>query len=250
MHASRSVARVLPAVTTLLVAACGAAAPAPSSSAGGARAAPATSNTPLDGCVAAGAKARTVTFTGAGEQITGAEFGSSGRVGVVLAHEYMSNLCGWVDYAQHLRDLGYRALAFDFGSQLVAGVNAAADELRHGGATRIVLMGASMGGTASLMAAAPPSGVTAVAALSAPSAFMGLDGAGASSTLSIPVLYMAAVDNGEFPGDARAMYAICPSAHKQLRILSGNDHGTALLHGAVATQAQSLLDSFVASSAG
>jgi pimeloyl-ACP methyl ester carboxylesterase len=190
-----------------------------------------------------------VSFTAAGEQVTGAEFGTSGTVGIVLAHEYMSNLCGWVDYAQHLRDLGYRALAFDFGAHLVADVNAAADELRHEGATRIVLIGASMGGTASLMAASPPSsGVAAVAALSAPSSFMGLDGAGASSTLSIPVLYMASHDNGEFPGDAQAMYSVCPSAHKQLQILSGSDHGTALLHGAVAAQAQSLLDKFLAAS--
>ena len=110
-------------------------------------------------------------------------------------------------------------------------------------------MGASMGGTASLMAAASPSsGVTAVAALSAPSSFMGLDGAGASSTLSIPVLYIAAKDNGEFPVDARAMYSVCPSAHKQIQILDGSDHGTALLRGDVATQTRSLLDAFVAAS--
>ena len=205
--------------------------------------------TTLDSCVPASAAARAVEFSAAGETITGAEFGSRGTVGIVLAHEYMSNLCGWIGYAQHVRDLGYRALAFDFRSHLVADVTAAADQLRRDGATTIVLMGASMGGTASLSAAAAaPASVAAVAALSAPSEFMGLDGLAASRALAAPVLYMAAQDNGEFPGDARAMYAVCPSAHRQLDVLQGSDHGTALLRGSVASQAQSLLDAFVAAS--
>ena len=104
-----------------------------------------------------------------------------------------------------------------------------------------------MGGTASLVAASTSSTTIAgVAALSAPSSFMGLDGLGASRQLTLPVLYMAAQDNGEFPADARTMYAACPSAHKQLQVLSGSDHGTAMLHGAVAAQATSTLDAFIA----
>ena len=134
---------------------------------------------------------------------------------IVLAHEHMSNLCGWIPYAEHLRDLVYRVLAFDFGAHLVDDVNGAAGRLRHDGATKIVLMGASMGGTASLVAAASASpAVTAIAALSAPSDFMGMDGTSASQRLTVPVLYMAAQDNGEFPGDARAMYAVCPPRTK------------------------------------
>ncbi|MBJ7608434.1 MAG: hypothetical protein JF887_03245 [Candidatus Dormibacteraeota bacterium] len=54
-------------------------------------------------------------FPATGEQVTGAVFGS-GSTGVVLAHEYFANLCGWRTYAMHLRDLGMRALAFDFQS--------------------------------------------------------------------------------------------------------------------------------------
>lgn len=201
----------------------------------------------LDACVPVSAQARAVSFVAAGEQVTGAEFGNSGNVGIVLAHEYMSNLCGWIPYAEHLRNLGYRVLAFDFGAHLVDDVNGAAGSLRHDGATQIVLMGASMGATASLVAAAsasPP--VSAVAALSAPSDFMGMDGTSASRRITVPVLYMAAQGNGEFPGDARAMYAVCPSTHKELQVLPGSDHGTALLRGDVAAQARSLLDAFVA----
>ena len=202
----------------------------------------------LDGCLTPSAGVRVVTFPSGDEQMTGAEFGTTGAVGVVMAHEYMANLCGWVAYAEHLRDLGYRALAFDSRAHVSDEVAAAADVLRHDGATRIVLMGASMGGTASLVAAASASAhVSAVAALSAPASFMGLDGTGAARQLTMPVLFMAAQDNGTFPGDARTMYAACPSAHKQLQILSGSEHGTAMLRGSQASQAQSLLDGFIAS---
>ncbi len=45
------------------------------------------------------------------------------------------------------------------------------------------------------------------------------------------------------------MYAACPSPHKRLLLLSGTDHGTQLLHYAVAAQAQAALDTFLASAA-
>lgn len=227
----------------LAVAACGSSAAAPSQPG-----LPA-GHVSLDNCVLPSDQARAVTFTAANEQVPGAEFGS-GRVGVVLAHEYMANLCGWVAYAKHLRDLGYRALAFDFRTHLADDVSAAAQQLRSDGATRIVVMGASMGGTSALVAAASSTpSVAAVAALSAPGTFMGLDGVAAARQLRMPVMFMAAQDNGEFPSDARTMYAACPSAHKQLELLAGSDHGTQLLHGAVAAQATSLLDEFIAAAA-
>jgi len=131
------------------------------------RAAP--SAPPLDDCIQPSDHAREVVFSAGREQLIGAEFGS-GSLGVVMSHEYFANLCGWVGYAERLRDLGMRALAFDFGSDLVADVVAAAGQLRRDGATRIVLMGASMGGAASLIAAltvSPP--VAGVASLSGPS---------------------------------------------------------------------------------
>lgn len=238
-------AAVLVTLMTLLVCACGASGGTPSSSIGPATGV--TSNPTIDDCVPASANARAVVFDAAGDHVNGAEFGTTGTVGIALAHEYMSNLCGWIPYAEHLRDLGYRVLAFDFGAHLVDDVKGAQDTLRHDGATKIVLMGASMGGTASLVAASTASpAVNAVAALSAPAEFMGMDGTAASRQLTVPVMYMAAQDNGNFPADARAMSAVCPSTHKQLQVLTGSDHGTALLRGDVATQAESLLDKFIA----
>ncbi|HEX6538000.1 MAG TPA: alpha/beta hydrolase-fold protein [Candidatus Dormibacteraeota bacterium] len=243
MRLNTAFAAALCVLTLPALAACGSAAATPS---------PPTlpaGHVSLDSCVQPSDQARAVTFSAADEQVPGAEFGG-GTVGVVLAHEYMANLCGWVAYAKHLRDLGYRALAFDFRTHLAVDVSGAAQQLRSDGATRIVLVGASMGGTGALVAAASSTqSIAAVAALSAPTSFMGLDGLAASRQLTLPVLFMAAQDNGEFPGDARAMYAACPSAHKQLEVLSGSDHGTQLLRGSVAAQAMSLLDTFIATSA-
>jgi pimeloyl-ACP methyl ester carboxylesterase len=200
---------------------------------------------PLDVCVQPSDHAREVVFNAASEDVIGAEFGS-GSVGVVLAHEYPGSLCGWVSYAEHLRDQGRRAFAFDFGRNTVADVIGAATELRREGATQIVLMGASMGANASLVAASsisPP--IAGVASLSGPSYFQGIDALVAVKQLTLPVLFMDARDSMFFPADAKAMFAACPSHHKRLLLLPGTDHGTQLLHFDVAAQAQSALDMFI-----
>jgi pimeloyl-ACP methyl ester carboxylesterase len=155
----------------------------------------------------------------------------------------MGDLCGWVSYTEHLRDQGTRALAFDFGSNTVANMVGAAAELRREGATQVVLMGASMGATASLVAAStisPP--VAGIASLSGPSNFQGINAMVAAKKLTVPVLFIDARDSMFYPADARAMFAACPSHHKRLLLLSGTDHGTQLLHYDVAAQAQSALD--------
>jgi pimeloyl-ACP methyl ester carboxylesterase len=77
-----------------------------------------------------------------------------------------------------------------------------------------------------------------------------MDGMAASKQLTIPVLYMAAEnDNKPFPSDARAMYAACPSVHKQLLILPGNDHGSDLLGGVAGDRARATLETFIAGAA-
>jgi pimeloyl-ACP methyl ester carboxylesterase len=201
----------------------------------------------LESCVQASDHAREVLFTSSnGLQLTGAELGS-GPVGIVLAHQYMGNLCDWFPYADRLRDRGWRVLAFDFDSGLVVGVLGAAAELRREGATKVVLVGASMGGAASLAAAAtisPP--VDGVVSLSSPLTFQGVNASGAARQLTIPVLFMDALADGDFTAAARAMYAGCPSPHKQLLLLQGNDHGVELLTGSVAAPAEAALESFIA----
>jgi pimeloyl-ACP methyl ester carboxylesterase len=205
----------------------------------------------LESCIQPADLATEVAFTSTkGEQVIGAVLGE-GDVGVVLAHQFQSDLCEWVDYAKRLRDMGRSVLIFDFGFDLVGDVVGAATELRRDGATKIVLVGGSMGGTASLVAATmitPP--VVGVASLSGPAEFSAMDGMAASKQLTIPVLYMAAEnDNKPFPSDARAMYAACPSVHKQLLILPGNDHGSDLLGGVAGDRARATLETFIAGAA-
>ena len=214
-------------------------------------AAPSPSLPPLEICVPASDMAREVGFRSTkGEQVVGAVLGD-GDVGVILAHMVDSDLCEWLPYAERLRALGRRVLIFDFGLDLVGDVAGAADELRLEGATKIVLVGGSMGGTASLVAASliTPA-VDGVASLSGPAAFKGMDAAAASKQLTVPVLYMAAESDQsrpfDFPRDARAMFAACPSRHKQLLIVQGTDHGSDLLSGPAAAQARAVLESFIA----
>lgn len=201
----------------------------------------------LESCVMPAYHAREVVFPVGGEQIIGAEFGS-GTVGVVLSHEYRADLCGWAPYAAHLAGLGYRALAFDFGTDLVEDVTHAAIQLHKDGADKVILMGASMGGTASLVAAQSSTlPIAAVASLSGPAQFQGMDALSAVAHLQMPVLFLAGRQDVTFAQDAHTLYAACVSPKKQLHIYEGNDHGTQLLQFSVAQQVQAQLDSFVSS---
>ena len=205
---------------------------------------------PLDVCVEPSDGARQVAFSGPkGETVYGASVGS-GDVGVVMAHQYFGSLCEWWPEARRLRDQGYRVVAFDFGHDLVDNVIGAAAELRREGSTKIVLAGASMGATASLVAATSiqPT-VAGVASLSGPAVYHQLSAADAVKTLTVPVLFMDARDSKDFPADARAMHAACPSAHKELLLLPGTDHGAMLLGYDVGDQARAALEGFIARAA-
>jgi alpha-beta hydrolase superfamily lysophospholipase len=84
----------------------------------------------------------------------------SGPTTVVLAHEAVSSLCEGLPYAKTLVASGVRVLAFDFrgygfsdparGKRLALGndLAAAVQRARSGGASRVFLLGASMGGAA------------------------------------------------------------------------------------------------------
>jgi len=239
------------ATVLLIFTACGQPGVQPSAKGSSPPVSPTPRMPPLEICVDAGDNATQVAFPSAvGETVYGASFGS-GDVGVVLAHQYMSDLCEWVPEARRLRDQGRRVLAFDFDTDLVNEVTGAAAELRREGSTKIVLVGASMGGTASLVAAttiSPP--VIAVASLSGPGIYRTWVAYEAVKQLTIPVLFMDARDSKYFPEDAKTMYASCPSTHKQLVLLPGTDHGAELVTYQVADQARAVLEKFIKDFAG
>jgi alpha/beta superfamily hydrolase len=116
-------------------------------------------------CAEAGIASHEIRFaTSDGLRLSGAIVGS-GPVGAVLIHEYPRDLCGWWPYAQYLSAHGVRALLFDlrcFGNSpcpsgrghATTDVAAAMAELRRRGARRVALVGASMGGSIAVVAAA------------------------------------------------------------------------------------------------
>jgi pimeloyl-ACP methyl ester carboxylesterase len=173
----------------------------------------------------------------------------SGPVGVALAHEYYADLCNWAPYGRYLAARGFRVLLFDlrcFGksacqrsSHVDADVAGAAAELRRRGAKQIVLAGASLGGSATLVAGAslarPPA---VVISLSAPSTQtlvgslghrFALDPDAAVRRLHAPTLFLAASGDEAFQRDAKKLYGLSKARAKRFEIVADRAHGTKLL---------------------
>jgi hypothetical protein len=114
-------------------------------------AAGATSTTTATACGDEDAEAVTLT-TEEGAELNAALVGD-GEIGVVLGHQFRSDMCSWVPFAKELAERNMRALAINFaGASLDDDMVAGARELQRRGAERIMLVGASMGGTAALVA--------------------------------------------------------------------------------------------------
>lgn len=133
-------------------------------------------------------------------------------------------------------------------NRLAADLAAAAKEVRKLGQRKVVLVGASMGGLASLVAGAsivPP--VDGVVAVSAPARFRGMDALATAPRLRVPVVYDAAEgdDNAgfDFSDDARVMAAATASPDKRLETLPGTLHGVALV--ARSARVRTLVEGFL-----
>jgi dienelactone hydrolase len=183
---------------------------------------------------------RVIIPTSAGAKLTAALLGQ-GRHGVVLVHQSDGDVCQWLPYARELVRDGYFVLDLDLttsGSVQYEGVqpnpyglsvSAAAGYLRKQGAGKVVLVGASMGGTVSLAAAAITTPrVDAVVSLSAPAEYAGIDARTAAGLLRVPVLYGAAADDNDYADDSRLLHAATKS-QKSLHIVPGAMHGVALV---------------------
>jgi pimeloyl-ACP methyl ester carboxylesterase len=188
-----------------------------------------TTGKTLDSCAHEDATTKIVHFSGAGAGLDGVVIGD-GATGVVLAHQLHSNLCSWLPFAKRLAAAGMRVLAFDFPStsHLDRYVLAAVAELTRQGAHLIALAGASMGGTAVLVAASRDSRISRLASLSGPRNFEDLDAGRAARRVQVPILFVAGREDSPFVDDARAMYRAAPG-EKRLLVVPGSDHGTDLL---------------------
>jgi pimeloyl-ACP methyl ester carboxylesterase len=188
-----------------------------------------------DACIATNARFRTAD----GVRLEGAVLGR-GKTGVVFAHQVGGDRCQWLPFARELTGRGYRVLVFDMrgygSSKGVANTNphrdviAAAAELRRRGATRIVLVGASMGGTG-VVAAAPAirPRISGVVELSAPTGFGGADALAGARRLTSPALFVAGRDDGDFAAATRALHRAAKSREKTLVIARTHWHGVDLV---------------------
>jgi pimeloyl-ACP methyl ester carboxylesterase len=211
----------------------------------------------LDSCLTASDVDRVVTMRTADDIVLrGVEYGT-GPNGIVLAHEYRSSLCLWDPISQRLAAEGYHVLAIDqrgYGMSASGpaalshnDILAAATELRARGATRLVLMGASFGGTNVLTAAPqlePPA--DGVVSLSGPAVADKTDALTAIAAIRNPVLLLAGTTDGEFTKDANTLASAAPGV-ASLHLIPGSRHGVALLTSDdTRTEAVRLVNEFLA----
>ena len=183
-----------------------------------------------------------------GLRLAGRLFGE-GNEGIVLAHMFPADQTSWFAFADRLASRGYRVLTFDFRGYCPGGeggcsegdkltyddwrdVLGAIEAIRDEGAVRVGLIGASMGGTASLLAASHPEvDVDVVITLSAPVSFQGLDVTPeVLSQVSAAKLFLAGHEDASAAESAQLLYdeSIQP---KKVQILTTGDHGTDILTG-------------------
>jgi pimeloyl-ACP methyl ester carboxylesterase len=199
----------------------------------------------LYGCIEPGT-AKPLSIESAGATLDAAVFGK-GPVGIVLAHESDGSLCNWASIAPDLADEGFRVLVFDFGepATVARDMHAATKRIRELGAKKIVLGGASLGGTIALMTAARERNVVGAFSLSAPDVYGNVEGLPAVRRFRAPALFVAAEDDGDFADDARLLYRAAASRDKELLIVPGSEHGTALYGGPSAGRVRDAVDNFL-----
>jgi pimeloyl-ACP methyl ester carboxylesterase len=166
---------------------------------------------------------------GNGHQVEAYTVGT-GPVGVVLAHQVGADLCQWSSIWLDFPAQDYTVMAISLGGGIDTDVAKAVGQLRARGLKKVVLVGASMGGSAVLAAAGeadPP--VQAVVSLSGPAAYGVADAYSAVKKFQVPVAYFAGEQDTQFATDAQRMYDVTAEKDKTLHILKGDpDHGVDL----------------------
>lgn len=184
------------------------------------------------------------------------EIRGSGTRGVILAHMLGRDRRSWAEFATTLADDGYRTLAFDFRGfgDSPAGrdipliwrdVGAAATALRDRGVRSVVVIGASMGGTAALVAASQGVTLDGVVTLSAPGEFLGLSATTDTvEAVDEPKLFIAGQGDGTAADRAMEFYEAGPPP-KRVEIVTSGEHGIGLLQGSEGEEVRALIFGFL-----
>ena len=171
--------------------------------------------------------------------LNGHVFGGKNEVGVILSHMRPNDQSAWFEFAQRLGDEGYAALTFDFrgygesqGDKDFSKLDQDLSEaLRYMQQDRhletVFLIGASMGGTTSLVVAAQKD-VAGVVSVSAPSEFEDQNALEAVPQITEPKLFLVSEE------DTAAVLSLeelldAAGEPKESETYPGNAHGTDLL---------------------
>lgn len=204
----------------------------------------------LDACPTNDLLATPLPIMGAdGKLLEGALVGE-GAVGVVLSNQNDNDPCPWLPFARTLRDDGYRVLLYRYGSggaRPSDDLAAAVATFTEQGAQRIVLVGASIGASATVVVASGnPSGVVAAVPLSAVSVVDGRSITRFAEQLTLPTLFVTADHDGSGSSQAVPLiHQLAPAAQKQLLVVPGTAHGWELLQDeAVLAQVQAFITEY------
>ena len=185
------------------------------------------------------------------EDLWGSIFGD-GEIAVILSHMRGRNQTSWFPFARLASTSGYKVMTFDFrgygkstgtrDTRMDRDLEAAVAYVRAKGAKQVILIGASMGGTAAIEIASEID-VQGVAALSPPTSFGRINALGAVSSMLIPLLLIVAENDPPFTSSAREIETA--AAATQFLELPGQEHGTNL-YSAHIDQVSGILLTFIA----
>ena len=174
-----------------------------------------------------------------GVRLDARHFPATGERLVILLHMYPADQSSWFGFAEELQTRDVDALTFDFrgygesGGEKDPGVadldaRAALAFARERGFERVVLIGASMGGTAAIVVAADEP-VDGVVALSAPAAMAELDAATVIADVRAPITLVAAGEDLSGAESLRDLAARADLGDHDVLLMAGRAHGTELL---------------------
>nr|BBH85480.1 hypothetical protein KTC_02310 [Thermosporothrix sp. COM3] len=180
---------------------------------------------------------RTVQFSSRdGIKLTGWLYGASGQTAVICSHMRRGSKQEWEMLAPWLAQQGLRVLAYDYRgngdsegddntSKYELDLLGAITFMQQQGANKIVLIGASIGGTTSLLTAAQTK-VAGVITLSAP--FISWVDEQTVRKITAPQLIINSEDD-TYHEDTEKLYQVA-NAPKEIHIYSGAAHGTDLFY--------------------
>jgi len=169
------------------------------------------------------------------EDLWGSVFGS-GEIAVILTHMRGRDQTSWFPFARFIAESGYKVFTFDFrgygkstgikDTRMDRDLEAAIAYMRAKGAQQVVLIGASMGGTA-VIELASESQVQGVAALSPPAEFGRINALTAVESMVIPLLLIVSENDYQYYSDARKIESA--AAATQFLVVEGQQHGTNMI---------------------